>query len=82
MGDDVKGKSADASLAATEKEHRELMAALLKKFDVLNSLEERLGRMETTQQQMVHFTYDESSVTLQMPPPYSVVIQVMSRYMN
>nr|CAB3446375.1 unnamed protein product [Digitaria exilis] len=30
----------------------------------------------------VHFTYDESSVALQMPPPYSVVIQVMSRYMN
>lgn len=26
--------------------------------------------------QQVHFTYDESSVTFQMPPPYSVVIQV------
>lgn len=52
MGDDAKNKSS-ASSTDTEQEHRELMAALLKKFDVLNSLEERLSCMETTQQQMV-----------------------------
>nr|CAB3446523.1 unnamed protein product [Digitaria exilis] len=41
------------------------MAALLKKFDVLNSLEERLGRMETTQQQMLNLVRDpEEQLTM------------------
>ena len=52
MGDDDKSKASAESLAEAEKEHRELMAALLKKLDVLSSLEERLGRIEQTQKQM------------------------------
>ena len=52
MGDDDKGKASAESLAEAEKEHRELMAALLKKLDVLSSLEERLGRIEQMQKQM------------------------------
>lgn len=52
MGD-KKDKSSMESLSAAEKEHRDLMAALLKKFDVLDSLEERLGRMEATQANML-----------------------------
>jgi len=51
MGDDDKSKASAESLAEAE-EHRELMAALLKKLDVLSSLEERLGRIEQTQKQM------------------------------
>jgi hypothetical protein len=43
MGDDDKSKASAESLAEAEKEHRELMAAFLKKLDVLSSLEERLG---------------------------------------
>jgi len=46
MGDDNKGKSSAESLAEVEKEHRELKAALVKKLDVLSSLEDRLGRIE------------------------------------
>jgi len=52
MGDDDKVKASAESLAEAEKEHRELMAALLKKLDVLSSLEDRLGRIEHTQKQM------------------------------
>jgi hypothetical protein len=53
MGDEARNKAAADSLAATEKEHQELMAALLKKFDVLTALEDRLGRIEITQKQMI-----------------------------
>ena len=51
MGD--KAKAAADAAAAAEKEHRELMAALLKKFDILDKLEDRLDRIESTQKQMV-----------------------------
>ena len=56
MGDEAKNKAAADSLAATEKEHQELMAALLKKFDVLTALEDRLGRIETMQKQMILYS--------------------------
>jgi len=48
MGDAHAKAEAEAA-AAAEKEHRELMAALLKKFDVLNTLQERLDRIESNQ---------------------------------
>jgi len=55
MGDAHAKAEAEAA-AAAEKEHRELMAALLKKFDVLNTLQERLDRIESNQKQMVLHT--------------------------
>ena len=51
MGDAANKSAADATTAA-EQEHRELMAALLKKFDILDKLEDRLDRIESTQKQM------------------------------
>jgi len=53
MGDDGKKPATPESLAELEKEHRVLMAALLKKFNVLDTLAERLDRIENTQKQMV-----------------------------
>ena len=52
MGDDSKAKASAESLAEAEKEHRELMAALIKKLDVLSSLEDRLGRIEQAQNKL------------------------------
>lgn len=53
MGDDNKDMALANSLAAAEKGQWELMAALVKKFDVLTVLEDWLGRIESTQKQMV-----------------------------
>jgi len=52
MGDDSKAKASAESLAEAEKEHRELMAALVKKLDVLSAVEDRLSRIELAQKQM------------------------------
>jgi len=52
MGDDGKKPATPESLAELEKEHRVLMAAL-KKFNVLDTLAERLDRIENTKKQMV-----------------------------
>jgi hypothetical protein len=49
MCDDDKRKASAESLAEAEKEHQELMAALLKKLDILSSLEEHLGCIKLTQ---------------------------------
>jgi len=61
MADDAKGKASAESLTAAEQEHKELMAALLKKLDVLSSLEDRLGRIEHAQKQMTLHTQGPSS---------------------
>jgi len=61
MADDTKGKASAESLTAAEQEHKELMAALLKKLDVLSSLEDRLGRIEHAQKQMTLHTQGPSS---------------------
>jgi len=62
MADDAKGKaSAESLAAAAEQEHKELMAALLKKLDVLSSLKDRLGRIEHAQKQMTLHTQGPSS---------------------
>ena len=51
-GSNSQDKATAEFLAAVEKEHRELIAGLLKKFDVLSTLKDRLGRMEHAQKQM------------------------------